>query len=387
MGEQSKKRDLSVCVISPNEFADGSQTIRIKQALEALKSRGGGTLELGIDAVTVPNTNTWIITESILLPSNTTLFLNHCKLKLADGTFDTIIRNEGIVVDKNNPNGLALELRPDSNIKIIGSGIGSAFIEGPDLPFSAPHPVNGGDPIPWTGDFYGWRTLSILMANCSNYEIGNFSISKTTCWAISQEHGCNNMYIHDIEFDTQVKNGDGIDFRKGCSHGLVENISGACSDDVVACTALLKESNHYPAGKYVFPMQVGGGAYSPLGNTVEGIEIRNIRASSIHHVIICLAAGGAKVRNITIQDIEDNMRREATNIVAVYTGYGEAAHLGDMENIHLKNMISNNSSVALKINAPLRNCSFENIEQRKGDGIAYEITPPYDKQMINVRIF
>ena len=373
-------------IISPNDFCEGSQTARIKNALAALKSRGGGTLELGLDTVTVPNTNVWTITESIILASNTTLFLNNSKLKLADGTYDTIIRNEGIVVDEENPNGVARELNSNSNIKIIGSGIDTASIEGPDVPFAAPHPVNGGEPIPWIGDFYGWRTVSILFANCSNYEIGGFSMSKTTCWAISQEHGCRDMYIHDIDFNTNVKNGDGIDFRKGCSNGRVENITGMCADDVVACTALLKEDNNYPRGKYVFPLQAGGGAPNALGNNIENIQINNIHASSPHHVIICLASGGAKVRNINVSNIEDNMKQSAINIVSVYTGYGEAAQMGDIKDIHMKNIISNNSAVALKINTPLLDCSFENIEQKKSGAEVYEITPPYDKQMVNVQI-
>lgn len=374
------------CVISPNDFTRGTQTTRIKDALAFLKQRGGGTLELGVDKITVPTTNTWTITESIVLPSDTTLFLNNCKLKLADGVFDTIIRNEGIVVDKNNPNRLASELRHDRNIKIIGSGVNAAFIEGPDVPFTAPHPINGGTAIPWIGDFYGWRTISILFANCSSYEIGGFSMSKTTCWAISQEHGCENMYIHDIVFNTKVKNGDGIDFRKGCRNGRVENISGACSDDVIACTALLGH-NSFPQGNYVFPLQVGGNAENALGNIIENIQIKNVKASSKCHVIICLAAGGAKVHNISATDIEDNMAERTVNIVSVYTGYGKSAQLGDIKNIHMKRIISNNSPVALKINTPLQDSIFENIEQRKTGGTVYEITPPYDKQMVNVQIF
>ena len=372
--------------ISPNDFTDGSQTIRIKKALASLKKHGGGTLELGVDIVTVPNTNTWIITESIILASNTTLFLNNSKLKMEDGVYDTIIRNEGIVVDESNPNGLALELRHNKNIKIIGSGIDTAFIEGPDVPFAAPHPVNGGEAIPWVGDFYGWRTVSILFANCDEYEIGGFSMSKTTCWAISQEHGCKNMYIHDIDFNTDVKNGDGIDFRKGCSNGRVENISGSCADDVVACTALMKDDNNYPKGKYVFPLQVGGSAHNALGDNIDNIQINNIHASSQCHVIICLAGGGATVQNISASNIEDNMMLSAVNIVSVYTGYGEAAHIGDIKNIHMKNIISNNSAVALKINTPLLDSSFENVKKKKNNAIAYEITPPYNDQMVNVQI-
>lgn len=382
----------SSSVISPNDFIAGTQTARIKQALAVLKEHGGGTLELGLDTVTVPNTSTWTITESIILPSDTTLFLNNSKLKLADGVFDTIIRNEGIIVDESNPNGLARELRLNRNIKIIGSGISSAFIEGPDVPFAAPHPLRGGAPLPWIGDFYGWRTVSILLANCKDYEIGGFSMSKTTCWAISQEHGCENMYIHDIAFNTTVKNGDGIDFRKGCRNGQVENITGSCSDDVIACTAL-SYSNSYPQASrayqgefYIFPLQAGGNESSRLGDSIENIEIKNIKASSKCHVIICLAAGGAKIQNILASGIEDDMTFNAVNIVAVYTGYGESAKMGDISNIHMKRIISNNSAVALKINTPLLDSTFEHIEQRKNGGTAYEITPLYDAQMVNVQI-
>jgi polygalacturonase len=377
---------MSDLLISPNDFNEGSQTARIKNALAALKFQGGGTLELGLDTVTVPNTNVWTITESVILASNTTLFLNNSKLKLADGIFDTIIRNEGIVVDKSNPNGFALELCRNSNIKIIGSGIDTASIEGPDIPFTAPHPVLGGEPSPWTGDFYGWRTVSILLANCKNYEIGGFSMSKTTCWAISQEHGCEDMYIHDIDFNTNVKNGDGIDFRKGCRDGRVENITGSCGDDVVACTAVLGSSNRKPKKEKAYPMQVGGRTKSSLGNTIENIEIKNIHASSPHHVIICLVAGGATMRNISASNIEDNMTQSAVNIVSVYTGYGETAQMGDIKDIHMKNIISNNSPVALKINTPLLDSSFENVVQKKTGGSQYEITPPYNEQMLNVKI-
>ncbi|MCK5845281.1 MAG: hypothetical protein KAG97_11280 [Victivallales bacterium] len=385
--------NLSERKVSPNEFSDGSQTERINKALTELKNEDGGTLELGMDTVSDPPTDTWVITESIRLPSRITLFLNECKLKLADGVFDTIIRNEGIVVDEENPNGFAKELRHDSDIRIIGSGIGSAFIEGPDVPFAAPHPVNGGEAIPWVGDFYGWRTVSILFANCSNYEIGGFSISKTTCWAISQEQGCEGMRIHDIDFDTNVKNGDGIDFRKGCSDGVVENITGACFDDVVACTALIRFCSEYPRRRspdsdvyYVFPMEVGGNVDGNLRQSIENIQIRNVKASSTCHVIICLAAGGAKVSGIQASNIEDGPRFSAANVVSVYTGYGEAAAMGDISDIHMKNIVSNNSRVALKINTPLVDSSFEGITQRKEGGVECEITSPYESRMRNVRI-
>ncbi|MFH1905153.1 MAG: hypothetical protein ABIK53_06515 [bacterium] len=387
-GDTIRVNDYLRSNITPNDFIEGTQMARIKNALAFLKKQGGGTLELGVDTVAVPNTNTWTITESIILPSNTTLFLNNSKLKLANGVFDTIIRNEGIIVDAENPNGLALELRQNSNIKIIGTGVGNAFIEGPDVPYSAPHPIDGGAAIPWIGDFYGWRTVSILFANCKNYEMGGFSISKTTCWAISQEHGCDNMYIHDIDFNTTVKNGDGIDFRKGCSNGVVRNITGAASDDIIACVAMMGSNKMpFPRGNYVYPMQVGGYEDSILGNNVDNIMISNISASSIHHVLICYAAGGGRTQNIKAYNIEDTYDLNTRNIVCVYSGhYAKTAIMGEINNIYMNRIISNNSNLALNINTPLLNSHFNHIEQKKEGGIVCEITPPHDTQMINVQI-
>jgi hypothetical protein len=385
MVEPCSVPEASRIVVSPNDFPGDAPTVRIANALAFLRAQGGGTLELGVDHVNVPATNIWTITESIVLPSFTTLFLNRSRLKLADGVFDTMIRNEGIVVDPADPNGLARELRRDRGIRIIGSGVDSAAIEGPDVPFAAPHPVAGGAAIPWVGDFYGWRTVSILLANCADYEIGGFSISKTTCWAISQEHGCENMYLHDLAFETTVKNGDGIDFRKGCRHGRVERITGACADDVVACTALLGH-NHFPQGKYVFPMQVGGNARHALGDDIEDIGLKHIHAASKCHVVICLAAGGAKLRNITAADIEDGPAFAAINVVAVYTGYGEPARPGDLRDLRMRRIVSRGAGSALKIHAPLLDCAFDELEQHNPAGVLCEILPPYDRQLVNVNI-
>ena len=80
------------------------------------------------------------------------------------------------------------------------------------------------------------------------------------------------------------------------------------------------------------------------------------------------------------------MMRSARNIVSIYTGYGEAAKLGDIKDIHMKNIISNNAEVALNIGTPLLDSTFEHIEQRKNGGDVCAIVPPYDKQMVNVQI-
>ncbi|MFV8903247.1 hypothetical protein, partial [Serratia fonticola] len=332
---------------------------------------GSGTLILGQDVLSTVKSRRWILNSAMLLPSNITVYLDRSTLKLANGVFDNIIRNKGIVVDPANPNSYALALNENSGIKIIGSGVNESFIEGPDVPYTAPHPINGGNPVPWVGDWYGWRTIGILMANVKNYEIAGVGIRKTTCWAISQERGCDGMYIHDLDFNTTVKNGDGIDFRMGCSNGLVENITGNTSDDTVAMTALLNFVTSYPSGNYIWPMQVSGDASNSLGNNIENITVRGVKTKSLHNQVRVLLTNGAKINNISISSVEDTAAT-GVNQVFVQTGaYGKPSILGDLTNVFVNGVISNFSQNPLKVDVPIKDSQFNFIRQRKVGGNIY----------------
>lgn len=358
--------------ITPNSFDGATQTDRIKAALDLIEFNGGGTLTLGIDTVTVPNTNTWLISESLLLPDYTTLYIDNAKLKLQNGVFDNIIRNKGIVVDSANPYSYALKLNENRGIKIKGSGITTAFIEGPDVPYVAPHPIDGGASVPWVGDAYGWRTIGILLANSKEYEICNLKMQKTTCWAISQEHGCDGMYLHDIDFYTSVKNGDGIDFRKGCSNGKVERITGGTSDDTIAMTALLNFTDSYPFGPYIYPMQVGGDMSNPLGDNIKNISISDVKSFSAHNQVRILPTGGSVIDTVSISNVEDTSAIGGSQVlVSTSSTYGRPAYLTDMRNIVVNGIKSNYSQIPLTISGPLINARFNFIQQAKAGGSLY----------------
>ncbi|MFV8854509.1 hypothetical protein [Serratia fonticola] len=370
-------RVFSGLVVTPNEFEGATQHDRMVNAINFIERNGSGTLILGQDVISTVKTKRWILNSAMLLPSNITVYLDSSTLKLANGVFDNIIRNKGIVVDPANPNNYALALNENTGIKIIGSGVNESFIEGPDVPYTAPHPINGGNPVPWIGDWYGWRTVGILMANVKNYEISGIGIRKTTCWAISQERGCDNMHIHNIAFDTTVKNGDGIDFRMGCSNGLVENITGNTSDDTVAMTALLNFTTRYPSGSYIWPMQVSGDASNLLGNNIENITIRGIKTKSLHNQVRVLLTNGAKINNISISSIEDTAAT-GVNQVFVQTGaYGAPSVIGDLTNVSVNGIVSNYSQNPLTVDVPIKDSQFNFIRQRKAGGNVYTVNTSY----------
>lgn len=308
----------------------------------------------------------WLIDRSILLPSNTELLIDGCKLKLADGVFDNIVRSAGITPDSDNPNGICSSLTRTFNIKI--TGINNAVIEGADKPFCGINPKTG-IAEPWVGDFFGWRTIGILLAATENYEISGFKMQKTHCWAISQEWGCKNGYIHDLEFNTNVKNGDGIDFRNGCSGCVAENISGSTSDDTVACTAL-DETLFTKSSRYIWPMQAMGFSYKKGNDAdIHDIRIKNIFTTGKHHSVICLATSPS-VYNIEISNIIESISSGRESCVKIYTGYGTGYKKGNLRNISVKNVRSMGATYGLQISAEVENLKTRRIRQFNKDGVA-----------------
>jgi hypothetical protein len=363
--------DTSYPLISPNNYYGATQTDRIKAAIAFIKIRGNGVLWLGADNTGLVDTSLWVVTEAVILPSNCYLFLDNAELRLANGVFDNVVRNEGIVVDPANPNSFPLRIDQNRNIRIYGVGAG-AKITTPLVPKSAPHPINGGANVPWTGDKYGWRTIGVLMANVQNLEISGFTHTSKSGWGIVVEHGVDNFHIHDIISSSAVgtPNGDGIDVISGSSNGIVENITGTTTDDIVALGALKDfHNNTFPDGAYIWPMQVGGFNNPTLGNDINNVHVRNVSGTfGAGHAVIALPAGGGKIKNCSIQDVVDTGGVSTSAVVSIYTGgYGPISiDIADCENLVLSNIRSNFTTWSLIINTPAKNLTVNKIRGRAG---------------------
>ena len=301
----------------------------------------------------------WLLSEAILLPSETEVVIKNCRLQQADGTFDNLFRGENVQIDPENPYGLPLACFKLSNIKI--TGIGNACISGPNKKKIGYHPVLKEDQE-MVGDFWGWRTHMISLSNCTGFEISGLSITQTNGWAISFDL-CSHGHLHDLTFHTQVKNGDGIDFRSGCHHCLVERITGTTSDDTVACTALFSGARLYPFKNYLYPSEPSNclEKSTPEKRNIWDITIRDIATCGKHHGIICLAANGNQVYNIWIENFDEpnDQWREAT--VKIYTGYGDGYTDGDLHDIQIKNIHASYAEHAFFCNTRVKNVFLENI--------------------------
>ena len=193
------------CVRATDFLPGRTHSEAIAAAIAAARAAGG-------EATVVLDGQDWRVDRAVLLPSNLELVIDGCRLKLADGVHDNLIRSAGIQPDPANPFGACLSVEPTENIRVTGRN--GAVLEGADRPYTAANPKTG-VVEPWLGDFFGWRTVGIQLSRVTGYELSGFTLRKTHCWAISQEQ-CSHGYLHDLGFDTAVKNGDGIDFRNGC---------------------------------------------------------------------------------------------------------------------------------------------------------------------------
>ena len=329
---------------------------------EAIEGAIASARDSGSSAAVVLDTQDWLIDRAISLPSNVELVIDGCRLKLADGVFDNIIRVAGLKPNPAAPNGVCAANKPTENIRITGRN--NAVIEGADNPYTAANPKTG-VVEKWVGDFFGWRTVGILLSGASRYEISGFTMQKTHCWAISQDQ-CSNGYLHDIVFNTNVKNGDGIDFRNGCSFCLVDTISGTTSDDTVACTAL-NGTYITPESKYIYPMQPMGLESAGDAADIHDIVIRNIRTGGQHHGVICLATSPA-VYNITIENVLEEAASSREACVRIYTGYGSGYKMGNLRNISVRNVVSRGARFAVMVKADVKDVHFTDIRQLREDG-------------------
>lgn len=304
------------------------------------------------------------IDRAILIPSNTHIIVDNCTIKQNDYVFDNIFRGNNLIINGIDPYRRPIDVTPLHNIKIIGKG--DAKIIGTDKPKIAYHPFFK-EYQSMTGDFWGWRTHMFSFSFGKDIEITGLKIRQTMCWAITFD-SCQQCYVHDIDIRSDVKNGDGIDFRSGCNHCVVENITGFTSDDTVACTALSRGKVETPLSKYLSFSEPYNSSHENIDTSIHHIRINNILTGGYHHGVICLSAYGNQVHDIEISNVKETNEggREAT--VKVYTGYGDGYNKGDIHDIKISNVTSEKARYALMVDCETENLVYENIVQNCPDG-------------------
>ena len=284
----------------------------------------------------------WEIKETIFLPSDFTLILDNCHLRMADGVFCNMFCNENAYTEK---------CEEQKNISIIG--IGNALLDG-GIPNGLTEKTSNKDGFP-----HIVNNTMILFRNVAGFEIKNLHMKEQRWWGMTFTF-CNSGTIKDIDFQATniTPNQDGIDLRAGCHDIVIENISGRTGDDTIALTAL---------GVYK------GGLSEMLKvddkcEDIYNVIIRNIHSQVTggHHIVRLLNHDGVSLYNILIDgiiDCSDDLRAKAALKIgdARYSHIRKAV-LGETRNITARNIISRAKS-AVNLGGTVADSYFSNIQQ------------------------
>lgn len=375
---------------TPNRFS-GTDSQRIAAAI-ADAGNFGGLVKI---PARIPDTesdrNYWLIDSAILIPANTTIIFENCKVKLSDSARDNFIRTANVMPEYKT-------IEPIENIHIIG--VGDVVFEGAD------HPRSTGDSFKKlsNGEFhegarfasegsYGtdagkegerqfgdWRNLGILLVKLDRFTLKNITIRQPHAWSVLLER-CSNGHISDLRmFAKESKtidgrmvktyNLDGFDMQKGCHHLLVENLSGETGDDFVAFTAIEPE----PKDACNFDCYGVSEVREEYDNDIHHIILRNVigHSNGGHQIIRLLNTPKTKIHHILIDGVVDNSPEGVTDNAAVLigdTGYGGPAPVENTYDIVIRN-VQTKAWTAVNLREPIRNSLIDGVISDNSDGQA-----------------
>ena len=286
----------------------------------------------------------WEIEAAVRIPSNFTLILENCHLRMADGVYSNMFVNERHGTDV----GRTVDGR-DKNISIIGRG--EAILDGGKYNgLSEKNQLKDGLPPIWKNNL-------VLFTNVAGFKISGISCRNQRWWALNFVY-CAYGYLGNIDFcandtaidengneyhglkrsryrEALVKNADGIDLRQGCHDIVIENITGFTEDDSVAITAL----NGSLEREFCIE-----GLCSDLCNIV----IKNIATSAFCTNVRLLNQGDIKLHDILVDGVYDTSAecpRMDRGLLAVRVGdthlYGDRPSTADETyNITIRNVRS-----------------------------------------------
>lgn len=300
--------------------------------------------------------NIWIISRTVLIPSDMTVILDDAHLRMADNVMCQMFRNSNAHTQFGNTK----EGR-QRNIRIVGRG--DAVLDGGN-PNGLSEFTTMKNGLPHISE-----NLTIYLHNVDGFSIENLHIVDQRWWAIALMF-CENGRIekmrfeltrHSIESHAQWRNQDGIDLRIGCRNITIQSVTGEVGDDLIALTAL--KGVHFEMKELV----------EDTSTDIHDILIQDVRGiTNMCAMIRLLNHYGNRIYNITMRDIAEISRPGIENKtqMAVRIGdtvpeyYGKTPSNcikhGEIFNIHIENLHTR-ALTAIIICGTIKNFSARNI--------------------------
>ena len=370
-----------------------------------------------------PERTHWLLDRAILLPENTTIVLQSCKIKLSDRCRDNFFRTANCGFGFPDP-------APIKNVHILGEGF--CTLEGADHPRATgdssklqhnPCPHYPADIISIDADWiakerkesgnldfwdihdhsygtdagnpeesqYGdWRGIGILFARAERFSITNLHIVESHGWGISLED-CSYGRIEQIDFDARMykeidgmimnmENQDGIDIRNGCHHITITDITGETGDDVIALTAIVPNEPVCRPGGSLRTTHVMHNDWSRRERDIHDIIIRNVTAFSYLCWVVRLLPANTKIYNVVIENILESRPYTPNHPYGGTLLLGDGGGYGDnqpesMCGITISNVVCN-SSVGIALEGYMKDSVISNIVSRNPNAPLLQVGRP-----------
>lgn len=275
------------------------------------------------------------INGSITIPSNRTLLLRDCEIRLAAGTNQPVIRNQNIVT-RTDPNA-------DQNIAVIG--MGRVFING-----NGQQQTNQGDTVNY------WLNQGVVFCGVTNLRVQGLKINANK--GAMQLIGCAHVRGGEIEFDqnTGSVNQDGLDIGPDSFDIHLSGFTGECEDDPFSFFAK-GTAWMIPPGTY--RMSEGG-----PGGSIRDVLITDVNVRAVNENCIRLqAADGHTMERVKFNGV-------------ISRGTGNLVHLGptsysttpptayQFRDISIENVT--HGGTMLRVSSPCQGISVRNVQLRTG---------------------
>ena len=334
-----------------------------KNGAQIIQQQINDTIAAGRHQLTV--SGDFEIEKTISLPSDFTLVLDDCYLRMADNTFCNMFNNEHF----GTAEGKTLA-GTDRNICIEGRG--RAILDGGTYNgLSERNSLKDGRPHISVNNL-------LLFTNVDGFRISGLHVRNQRWWALNFIY-CRNGLLSNLDFlsdytridgqgnrveglrnndyaSAYIKNSDGIDLRCGCHDIIIENITGFTEDDTVALTGLpgTMELSHAVEG---------------LSSDIYNVIIRNINSAAYCSIVRLLNQSGIKLYNILIDGVFDSSANSK------YLDRGSnGVRVGDLHmygtrhstaeetyNITIRNVASRAAIAAVNLAGAITNLTLDNI--------------------------
>jgi hypothetical protein len=310
----------------------------------------------------------WDIDTCILLPSDMTILLDGCYMRMVDDVISNMFRNKNAWTKEGN----TLE-GEQHNIRIIGRG--NAVIDG-GKPSALCEQMHRDFP-----DKYPSMQVNLLLFlhNVRDFEVRNIRFTNSRWWATCFMY-CRRGRIADLDFRmyATIENQDGIDLRIGCEYITIENITGITGDDVIALTALPNEDG-FEDGLHVEGKSID----------IHDVTIQNVMAASHGCGIVrFLCEEGANEYNITVDNVKDTGEAMAGTSVIVGstdTHFANPPHqMGDFRNVVLRNIYTS-AQRGISLAESMQNIHIENLFVSKFSEVGIRFSQNFECKNLTIQ--